>query len=562
MASQNSKSEAGQDSGKAAAPAKPSLASIFKKTGKGEPADSKSKRGIKNPWIYAGTVVILAITIVAFVVAPAIGGGASQGSAPSFGSWDGKPIAYSQGSYFATQVARINEYLRQQGMDDRNFQFYAYQVWRMAFESAAVREGVVSTVKRSGFRVSEKGIDAAIVKNEAFLDNGQFSPEKYKAASLATKLSLRDSTRADLTVSRFYEDLYTLAPSTAETAFVASMAKPRRTVSFVAFPLESYKDADLATWGAANAALFGKAGISRITVSSSQSDAEKILKQVKENKLSFEDAAKSHSKDAFADKGGDAGTVFFHQFAADFKEKAVAEKIFTLKKGEMSDVVKLGEKSWAFFRINAEASKADFAQDDVKTEAKDYLYTTERGTLEGWAIAKATEFASAASASGASGFDAAARKAGYSAKKAGPFTVSSGNPSFAAYGQSIPLFEQPDTSKTPEMAQASSDEAFLTQAFSLKKDGVSKPLVLGDNVVVFRVLDDAEASDENLALVNFAFPYFQQQTVDGSIRNAFITSKRLKDQFQENFFKIFQSPSTQASSSQTTEAATSTTVAK
>ena len=69
-----------------------------------------------------------------------------QGGAPKFGSWNGKPITYTSGSYFASQVSQINEYLKQQGLSEQNFQLYAYQVWRMAFQSTAIRAGIVDTV--------------------------------------------------------------------------------------------------------------------------------------------------------------------------------------------------------------------------------------------------------------------------------------------------------------------------------------------------------------------------------------------------------------------------------
>ncbi|MFZ2635928.1 MAG: SurA N-terminal domain-containing protein [Rectinemataceae bacterium] len=519
-----------------------------------ETAADKPKRSIKNPWLYAGTVVILAITIVAFVVAPALGG-SSSGSVPQFGSWNGKPITYASGSYFANQVAQINEYLRQQGLTEANFQYYAYQVWRLAFESTAVRTAVLDSVADSGFRVSSKGIDTAIAANASFQEDGQFSADKYRAASLASQLSIRDTTRDDLMVTRYYEDVYTLAPSTAETEFVAQMGKPRRTISYVAFSLEAYTNEDLLAWANENTDLFRKVGLSRITVTSSLADAQKILKQIRDNSLSFEDAAKSHSQDSYADKGGDAGTVYFHLFVSDFTDKAEAEKIASLKKGELSDVIKTGDKVWTIYRVNSELAAPDFTQADTLAEVKDYLYTTERGKIEGWAIAKANDFAGKAMTDG---FDASAKKAGMATKKAGPFLINTGNPSFSAYGQSVPLFDSPDTTNAPELVSASSDEAFLTEAFSVAKNKPSRPLVLGDNVIVFQVTDNTDAAEDQLGLAKFAYPYFQQQTVDASIRDSFLASKKFVDKFQDTFFKVFQSSSTTS----TSESSTTTTVQK
>lgn len=508
---------------------------------------AKPNRTIKNPLIYAGTVVLLVITIVAFVFIPSIGGGVSSGSNPTFGSWNGKAISYTADSYFANQVAQINEYLRQQGLSEQNFQLYAYQVWRIAFQSAAIRTALIDTVTKTGFRVSEKGLDEAIMEDATFQENGKFSLEKYNKTSKATLLSIRSSTKEDLIVRRYYEDLYSIAPSTAEIAFVASMAKPQRTISYTSIPLADYPESEIIDWGKKNSDLFRTIGISRITITSSEADAKKILQQVRDNKLSFEDAAKSHSKDAYADKGGDAGTIYYYTFTNDFSNKDDAQKVVSLAKGDVSDVYKLGDKAWAFFKINSAIAAPDFAKPATTAEVKAYLYEKERGTLETWAIAKANSLVSSTQ-DGA--FQAAARKAGLSVNSAGPFIINLGNPTFYAYNQQIPLLMPPWTNTDAALKGAEEDEAFMTELFSLPKGKVSKPMVVGDNVVLFSVSGDTTVSDDDVAMVKFAYPYFHQQTVDTQTRNTFLKSKKFKDEFNTAFLKIFNTQA--ASSSKTT----------
>jgi len=510
------------------------------------------KRGVKNPFVYGGTIVILIITVIAFVFIPSIGGGlSSSGSVPTFGSWNGKPITYTSGSYFATQVAQINEYLRQQGLSEQNFQLYAYQVWRMAFQSTAIRTALIDTVSKTGFKVTDKGLDEAVAENAAYQDNGKFSLDKYNKTAMSTRLSIRDSTKTDLIVRRYYEDLYTTSPSTAEISFVASMGKPQRTISYVTLPLADFPQSEVAAWGGKNADLFRSFGVSRITVTSSESDAKKVLQQVRDNKLSFEDAAKSHSKDAYADKGGDAGIVYYYAFSRDFANKDDAAKIAALKKGEVSDVYKLADKVWAFFMVNSELVLPDFSKPAVLEMVSAYLNENEKGTLESWAIAKAGNLASAGDSAS---FLAAAKKASYSAKSAGPFIINIGNPTFYAYNQQIPLFQSPFVNKDSALLSIEEDEAFMTQLFSQPKGTVSKPLVLGDSVIVFSVTGDKPAEDGDVALVKFAYSYFHQQTIDTETRNTFIKSKKLKDDFNTNFFKIFKTGS-QTSSETTTTAA-------
>ncbi len=516
-----------------------------------------SKRGVKNPFVYGGTIVILIITVIAFVFIPSIGGGmGSSSQSPTFGSWAGKPITYTSGSYFASQVAQINDYLRQQGLSEQNFQLYAYQVWSMAFQSAAIRTAVIKTVNDSGFRLTEKGLDEAIATLPEFQEDGKFSIEKYNKSASATRLTLRKNTKEDYTVRRYYEDLYTLAPSSAEIAFVASMAKPQRTISYAALPLSDYPAEEVAAWGNKNADLFKTLEVSRVTVTSSEADAKKILAQVKENKLSFEDAAKSHSQDAYADKGGDAGTVYYYTFAEGFANKDDAAKVAALPKGEISDVYKIADKAWAFFKVNGELVMPDFGKQATLDEVRFYINDKEKGTLESWAIAKANTLIS--SVDGAK-FQSAAKQAGLSIQSAGPFIVNVGNPTFYAYNQQIPLLQTPFQNSDPALQAAEQDEAFMTELFTQTKGKVSKPLVVGDNVIVFAVTEDKEASDDDTVMVKFAYPYFHQQTIDTQTRDTFLKSKKFKDEFSTTFFKIFKTSSTaaaQPNASATTETTT------
>ncbi|TXT42020.1 MAG: PpiC-type peptidyl-prolyl cis-trans isomerase [Spirochaetes bacterium] len=515
-----------------------------KKVGK----KSQPKRGIKNPFIYGGTVVILVITVIAFVFIPSMGGGFISPTAPSFGSWDGKSITYGADSYFASQVAQINDYLRQQGLSEQNFQLYAYQVWNMAFQSTAIRMAIIDTVEDSGFKVTEKGLDEAMVNNESFFVDGSFSLEKYNSTPLSTRLSLRKTARDDLFVRRYYEDLFTIAPSTAEVGFVAAMAKPKRTIVYAAIPMADFPKDQVKAWAQNNADLFRSLGISRVTVTSSEDDAKKILQQVKENKLSFEDAAKSHSQDAYADKGGDAGTVFYYSFAQDFSDPTGAEKVANLPKGELSEVYKLGEGAWAFFKINAPLSSADLDKGSTLDEAMAYIQEREKGSLESWAIAKANEIISS---SDPEAFKRNAAKAGYAIKNAGPFIINLGNPSFYAYNQQMSLLQLPYPTGSQELLAAESNEAFMTELFSLEKGKVSKPLVVDDAVVVFSIADDTPASDEDTSFVKFGYPYFHQESVDSQTRDTFLKSKKFKDEFSATFFKIFQAPQAKATSEKT-----------
>ncbi|MBL8968505.1 MAG: SurA N-terminal domain-containing protein [Spirochaetaceae bacterium] len=493
------------------------------------------KRGIKNPFIYAGTVLLLVIVIIAFVFVPSVGGGMASGGDLSFGSYAGKNITYTQGNYLSRQVQTVNDALRQQGLSEQNFQFFAYQVWRQAFERTVFRFGVLDAVKSAGGHVTEKLLDKRMAENPAFQEDGKFSARRFREATMAEKLAIRDTLRDDLLADQYLSSVYGLNPSQKEIAFVKEMAKETRKIEFAAFPLSDYPETEVAAWAAQNAALFRRLTLSRITVPSSENDALKIRKQVESKASSFEDAAKAQSKDSYAEKGGASGARYFHELAGELEKKDDAEKVAALKKGELSPVFKTISGSYVFFRADEDASPADTAAAAFLKDAKDYVLRFERGRVEDWVAAKAKNFAAGAAAD----FAKAAKAAGVEAKSAGPFPLNYGDLAFNIYGQTVPLFKTVNVDAAPELSGASSSEKFLAAAFGLAPGAVSEPLVLGDNVIVLKVKEAGAALDEDLSGISLYYPYFYQQKLDGEVREIFLKSPKLKDNFMNVFFKYF-----------------------
>ncbi len=498
---------------------------------------SSLKRNIKNPFVYIGTIVILVLTIIAFVLIPGVGGGiSSAGKVPTFGSWNGTPIQYSSDSYFADQVSQINDYLRQQGMNESQSQLYAYQVWRMAFQNTVIRTAILDSAKRSGMKISEQTIDEEVAKNTQFQVDGKFSLEKYNSTPSATRMSIRNRIRDDQLIQNYYGDLMSVSPSTGEIDFVASMAKPQRTVQYVNISYADFPQEKTLDWAKSNESLFRRIGLSKITINTSQKDAEKVLAQIKANSLSFEDAAKSHSKDSYADKGGDMGTKVFYDLKGEFLNEKDADAVMALKKDEISPVYKESGNTWAFYRVNAEASMPDFSKQSVLDEVKSYLFDKEKSVMESWALAKADEFASRASKSP---FAAAAKEVGLESKAAGPFILNYGKPSFYFYGQQVGLFQEPYRSLDTELVGAEESETFLTTLFSTAKNAVSKPVVLDASVVVMTVTDDTEGTDQEISYTKFTYPYFYQTAMENQIRGSILSSKLFKDEFNSTFVKLF-----------------------
>jgi hypothetical protein len=507
----------------------------------------ETKRGIKNPGIYAGTIVVLVIVVIAFVFVPMGGGSAAaisgNGRSLDFGSYGGKPIVYSQGTYMALQVRDLNDRLRQQGLTQDNYQLFAYQVYRGAFERTVLRMAAIDAVKQAGGTVTEAWLDKKVAESPAYQENGGFSAQKYHDATLSEKLNVRNQIRDDTLYQSYFSDILGVPPSSKEVAFVKGMAAETRTVEYAALPLSKYPDSEVETWGKAHAGLFRTLGLSRITIAKSEADAVKLLKNIQDKKATFDGAAKASSKDAFAAKGGLEGPKYYYELASELAVKADADKLASLKVGELSPVLKTTANSWVFFKAEAEAVPADFSQGSVVAAVRSYITGNERGVVEDWVLAQAK----ALSTSGAS-FEAAAKKAGAAVRTAGPFPLNYGDVAVSLYGQSTPLFKKVVSDTDPALAGASTSDKFLTSAFSLAPGAVSEPFVLGDNVIVLKIKEAGVAKDSETGMIEFAYPYFYQSGASGEVRDLFIKSPRLKDDFGAIFFKYFQ-PQTGAAKS-------------
>jgi hypothetical protein len=512
---------------------------------KGEPRESK--RGIKNPGIYAGTIVVLVIVVIAFVFVPMGGVGRAGtmgdgGRSLTFGKYDGTPITYGQSTFMALQVRDLNDRLRSQGLTQDNYQMYAYQVYRGAFERTVIRTGVLDEAKRSGYMVTEPWIDTQVIKSPEFQENGKFSAQIYHDASLNEKLSVRNNLRDEALYEGYVSDMTSVMPSSKEIAFVKDMAKETRTVQYAAFPLSKYPDAEVASWGKAHADLFRSLSLSRVTIGSSEADAKRILKNIQDGKTTFDAAAKANSKDTAAFKPVAEGLKYFFEISAELAAKADADKVAALKKDELSPVLKTAAGGWVIFKANADPSPADLSQGSVLAAVKSYLNGRERGVIEDWAIAQAK-----AATVSASSFEAGAKKAGATIKTFGPFPLNYGDAEVSFYGQRAPLFKSIETKDNPELAGASSNEKFLTAAFSLAPGTVSEPFVLGDNVIVLKGKESGTTKDAELSQIDFAYLYFCQGGVSEELRDLFMKSPKLQDDFGKVFSKYFvpQSPAKQ-----------------
>jgi hypothetical protein len=166
----------------------------------------------------------------------------------------------------------------------------------------------------------------------------------------------------------------------------------------------------------------------------------------------------------------------------------------------------------------------------------DYMRAWEKGTIEKWAVERASAFAAALALSE----KAALSEYALSLKEAGPFPINlaSGNSS-----SGFPLSGSIDTATHPVLAGASADRDFLLAAFSQPIGQVSKAFALATHAAVFRVKAISEAGDDKLGVLDYYLPYYTGQMEQSELTTILLDDAHFKNDFDATFFKVFGSGS-------------------
>ena len=494
-----------------------------RKPAKEKPASSR------NTFVYIGTIIILVIVVVAFIFVPSFGGPSDSGRLPDFGTYAGKPIRYEQGGYMASQVQAINEQLKSSGYAQADNQFFAFQVWKGAFDRTVIHTALLHEARRAGVSVSEDTLSEAILENPEFFEDGKFSLERYREASESRKLALRNSLREEAQKRHILDDALSLRPSSREIAFLKSMAREERVIEYVSLPFAAFTDAQKADFGRENTEKFRRINLSRITLND-EKEAGAVLGKVKDGSLSFEDAAKTHSKDAWADQGGASGPRWGYELETELAQAQDALALLALKPGDISPVFKTASGSWTFFRAEGASADPDFASAEVLKSVWDYMNKWERGKIEDAAVLRGKDFAVDAAARG---FVSVAGSYGLTVRETGPFPLNFGD---AFTSGSMSLFRKIPAA---DLAGASTSDKFLAAAFSKNAGTISEPILLKDSAVVLRVKEIRPGDEDALQLIDFYYPYLFAQAREMELYDHYLSSPDLKDNFTTAFFQIF-----------------------
>jgi len=97
----------------------------------------------------------------------------------------------------------------------------------------------------------------------------------------------------------------------------------------------------------------------------------------------------------------------------------------------------------------------------------------------------------------------------------------------------------PPVAREGELAPAAANETFLRTAFSLKPSEVSSPIMLGWNILVLQLAEEKAADTQMTELIPMYYTNYAQAWAENSLSASFLSSSKLKDNFDKTYQQYF-----------------------
>ena len=491
---------------------------------------------MKNKMLWIGSVIILILSVICFVV---FGVGTElirvvtgEGNGISFGKYNGKDIVLAPGTDFANAVQNYTNYYQRQGQElDQSAYFYIYSY---AFNNAVLSAAYKDAVKKSGYKPSGAEISRTMLPY--FLNaDGKYDPKLYAQISNADKESLKSDITKQLVWQRFNDDyfgsskklgdyeFFGLKTNENESKFLASLNEEKRSFDTVSFSKADYPEDEVKKFGAANIDLFTTYSLSVITVKD-EAQAKKLSAQLANNEITFEDAVSEYSEKYYSDGDGKIKENFAYQIKENLGNEDDFSKIAALAKDGLSDVIKTNN-GYSIFKCTGDLASANIEDKKILDAVKSYINSNKQDLVEDYFMEKAKAFVGKAQLNG---FEEAAKEAGVTVESIDAFPLNYGNVSIAGSLKA-------DSAKA--YANASTNEDFLAKAFSMKANDISEPMIMSNYITVFQLKEiQKEAADDE------ALSKIKSETLDydqSGAQSVLLSSPKVENNVADVYFNKF-----------------------
>lgn len=479
---------------------------------------------------YVITMSILAIIVVALVVAPALGGGASRND---FGKFGNIPIRYEQGNTFYNIVSNNAGQIQSQEYDNViQFETARYRLWNNAFTEVVYIAAQKYTLKESGFEVSDNKLNEMIIESDSFRNEyGEFDNHLYQTTSQADKDRIRESWTDYLYTSRFQTDnVDGIYRNPSQLDFIREVSPQERKISYVSFDFSDYPDNLVRQQALDNSQSFQSRTFSRMTFST-EKKANEVLDLLNNQDKSFEELAAEYSTDLIATEGGLLGNRFYYELADELGEES-ADALFSMEVNQVSEAIE-SNYGWFLYRTESQVQEANVDDPQTISTVRMWLNWNRPEIIDQW-ISEQAEILLA---------DSQERDWQIAAVAMGKNVVESGY--FGLNWGGSPLVGSMVTSTGDRILySANNSEDFFTKVFSLELGQVSEPIHLGNSTILVRLEDQRDSQGQmDSSYTNYFLKLYNTQLWKEKV----LESDDYIDNFDQAFYQFFP-PSIQSES--------------
>ena len=442
-----------------------------------------------------GGVVILILSIISFIFVPTM---IQRGSgAVKLGSWNGISIQNTENSEFTKQYRNIAYYADMYGMvpsDEFSRTSFYHNLAKIAFDMSVVETAMQNEVENLGYAPSDLLVSKSLVKEFYLDDNGMYSQAKYQKTPANTRSEYKKAVEHGLTTSRFREDLFGIEQkegsrkggmkmSKAESSFIHDMAKKVREYKYIVFNFDDFPKEEIKKYASDKATLFDKYDFSAL-VYATEEEAKAVKQSLDDNSKSFDDALSELETKKLTDESGKLEKNERGDLVKLFPDNADLQTITSLKAGEFSPVMQTSDVQYMIVRCDGEMKKADLESEEMLERIFNKMKAEDSGLIEEYLLKKAQDVAEEAKTSN---FDAVAKGLEKEVKNTSAFSLN--------YG-SLEYFPAIDKTNDSSLVAADKDEEFYRDLFSLQDGEISKPHLIGSNVVLLTQIAEKDTEKE------------------------------------------------------------------
>ncbi|QEN03199.1 hypothetical protein EW093_00265 [Thiospirochaeta perfilievii] len=470
----------------------------------------KKKNNNRNIGALIGSIVILLIVVVSFVLSPALSKlGQSQTSDIVLGSYGNEKITFSflKETPFRQELASLSNNSTDT-MDPRLAQ--------VAYKRAVTKAAAIEEFNSNGYLITKEQLDNAVLNSGYYNVNGSFSPSVFKNTTEAKKQELRVNIKREMQVeSWMYHTIIQQKRSSKYLEFISSMSNKKRNFDYITYDYSDYPDELVLDYASSNPKKFTELSLSRITVKDMKT-ADEVINKLKNNENTFGELAMSYSTDNFKTSNGEMSSTTYEYELESIFGITNSDDLLNSKVGDLPVVVEK-DGSVILLTLNSEIVKPDFKD---LTNIRSYMLSFERGIIEDYFYDKINSNTSNELAA-----------LGKEIKSTGLFSINFG-------GEQLLSTSIDRVSQNSIFSRAVNNDNFFTTLFSLENDTLSEPIVLGDTISVFKLkeelVDDTNTQEFILSSLDRALLNYKSQVSEDLI----LKSDKYVDNFYTGYFEI------------------------